>query len=102
MSHKQRVSASLTALTVKQKVLPLHFLIPNNFHVTASTNLGGSTLRRAEDIVLSGLSTRKEFFVHISPAILLAPPQYLIKNTDVTNQCVLCPRSLFSTSKDVT
>lgn len=79
MSHKQRVSASLTALTVKQKVLPLHFLIPNNFHVTASTNLGGSTLGRAEDIVLSGLTTRKEFLCTSPQQYCWHPPSISLK-----------------------
>lgn len=50
----------MAAFTVREKVLPLHFLILSNFHITALTSLGESIQRTGEDIALSGMTTRKQ------------------------------------------
>jgi len=61
MSHKHRVSASMTTLTVNRRCFLGIFLILSNFQITALASLGESTLKAVEGIVLSGRTTRKEF-----------------------------------------
>lgn len=95
-----KVSASLTALTIKQKVLPLHFLILSNFH-NCFNQFRWEHPENSWGYNVVWSCYQKTIFVCIFPAIMLVPARIWLKIQMwlINNHC---PYSRFSTSKDVT